>query len=114
MAHDGLTAKDLPMSEHGENAQALRLCLIYAPEDQVLSADVKKSLKLLERLGLVSVWSMENILGGDETEKVLEQTLAEAHLIVYLLSKDFIASENYAGLSSSQVMERYRRGEVRL
>jgi tetratricopeptide (TPR) repeat protein len=89
---------------------SLKLCLIYAPEDQKLSALVEKRLKLLERQGLIASWSIGDILAGSDPAQVLESQLAASDLIVCLLSLNF--ADHYPKLTLGSVMERYQQGKV--
>lgn len=65
----------------------------YAREDQTLLEHLKKHLMLLQWRGLVSIWSDTNINAGDEWEKAIHAHLDTAHIILLLISPDFMASE---------------------
>jgi len=93
---------------------ALKLCLIYAREDQRLYAQLKNHLIPLERRRLIEFWEPRDILAGSEREQELAARLAEADLFVYLLSPDLFASEYYSESHLAQIMQRYQRGEVRI
>jgi tetratricopeptide (TPR) repeat protein len=102
------------MAQDARMSGALKLCLIYAPEDQRLYAQLKNHLIPLERRGLIEFWDPQNILAGSERERELAARLAEADLFVYLLSPDLFASEYYSQSHLMQIMQRYQRGEVRI
>lgn len=93
---------------------ALKLCLVYAPEDERLYLVLEKRLKLLEQQHVIEFWSARQIPVGSSQAQVLEAQLAAADLIVYLFSMDLMASEYYADLSVGSVMERYKRGAVQI
>ena len=81
------------MAQEAGMPGALKLCLIYAPEDQRLYAQLKNHLIPLERRRLIEFWEPRDILAGSERERELAARLAEADLFVYLLSPDLFASE---------------------
>jgi len=102
------------MAQEARLAGALKLCLIYAPEDQRLYAQLKNHLIPLERRRLIEFWEPRDILAGSERERELAARLAEADLFVYLLSPDLFASDYYSETHLAQIMQRYQRGEVRI
>ena len=53
---------------------------------------MEDSLKLLEKKGLLSSWSDQNILSGQSISKEVREKMGEADIVVFLLSKNFIAS----------------------
>jgi hypothetical protein len=65
----------------------------YSHADAKLKAELIKHLAPLERLKLVSHWHDGEIKPGDHWEKVIIDKMAEAKLVLLLISSDFIASE---------------------
>lgn len=65
---------------------------------------LKKHLYVLERAGQIEMWDDRNIKPGNTREEVIERQLADARIILLLLSPDFIASDDCYALQE-KVME---------
>ena len=98
------------MSIDTEPSDALKLCLIYAPEDRKLFASLEKHLRLLERRGWVRSWSVQDVQAGGDPAQGLELQLATSDLVVCLLSVNF--PEYYETLTLENVMKRHQEGKV--
>ena len=86
----------------------------YAREDRSLLVDLKKHLKLWERQGLITIWTDTDVTPGTDWKKEIVRHLNAAHIILLLVSPDFLASEYCDSTEMRSAMERYDRGEVRL
>src|SRR5258707_1383634 len=84
----------------------------YAREDQLLLQNLRIHLTPLQRLGLVSVWSDININAGVEWEQELQKHLEASHLILLLISPDFMASEYCYSHEMKRALERHRQGQA--
>ncbi len=67
---------------------------------------LSKSLALLERRGLISTWYDNEILPGAEFDKEIANKLAEADIILLLISDDFMASEYCQSIELPAAMKR--------
>lgn len=65
----------------------------YSHADAKLKAELIKHLSPLDRLKLVSHWDDGEIKPGDNWEKAIADKIADAKLVLLLISSDFIASE---------------------
>jgi tetratricopeptide (TPR) repeat protein/uncharacterized membrane protein len=86
----------------------------YAREDQPLLDHLTKHLMLLQRQGLVSIWSDTNIDAGDEWEKAIHAHLDTAHIILLLISPDFMASDYCYSTEMQRAMQRHSQGDARV
>jgi len=86
----------------------------YAREDQELLRNLKKHLMPLQRQGLITIWSDTDITAGATWEEEINQHLNTAHIILLLVSPDFIASEYCYSKEMKQAMQRHERGEARV
>ena len=84
----------------------------YAREDQSFLLKLRTHLALLEREGMLNIWYDQNISPGSEWEQEINKHLNTAHLILLLVSPDFIASEYCYSKEMKQAMERQERGEA--
>ena len=71
----------------------VRLFYSYSHKDADHRCEMEKSLALLEKQGLLHQWSDREILPGQHISKEIRAKMAQANVIVFLLSPDFIASE---------------------
>lgn len=72
-------------------SKSVRLFFCYAPEDEPLRQELEKHLTLLERQGYITSWS--GIGGGQDSRAEVERRMAEARVILLLVSADFLASD---------------------
>jgi WD40 repeat protein/Flp pilus assembly protein TadD len=86
----------------------------YAREDQPLLEHLQKHLMLLQRQGLVSIWSDTNINAGEEWEKAVHAHLDTAHIILLLVSPDFMASDYCYSTEMQRAMQRHAQGDARV
>ena len=90
----------------------IRIFFCYAHEDENLLMQLKNHLTSLHRQGLIEFWCDRDINAGAEWEQEITKQLNTAHLILLLISPDFMASDYCYGVELQQVLARYRRGEV--
>jgi len=84
----------------------------YARKDQSLLFDLQKHLKLWERLNIITIWNDTDIAPGTDWNKEITRHLKRAHIILFLVSPDFLASDYCYSTEMKDAMERYERGEV--
>ena len=87
----------------------MRLFYSYAHEDAKYRDELEKHLKPLERAGLISDWSDEELLPGEEWRERIEVALREADIIVFLVSADFMSSDFIWDVELRQAMERHQQ-----
>jgi hypothetical protein len=92
----------------------IRVFFSYSHADDRHRLRLEKTLKLLERQGLIDTWSDRKLLPGDRWEEGIEQELERADLILFLVSDDFIASEFIWGREMKRAMEREAAREARV
>ena len=71
----------------------VRLFFSYSHKDQRYKEAMEKSLALLERSRLLKHWSDHSILPGEQISPKIKKEMDNADIIVFLLSQDFIASD---------------------
>src|SRR6266568_2055117 len=86
----------------------------YAHEDAPHLENLKAHLTLLQRQGLIAVWADTNISPGSNWEEEVEKHLNTAHIILLLISADFIASDYCYSREMTRAIERDERGEARV
>jgi hypothetical protein len=86
----------------------------YAHEDGVLRDELAKHLHLLVRQGIIAGWHDRRITGGAEWAGVIDERLRTAHIILLLVSADFLASDYCYDIELSRAMKRHGAGEARV
>lgn len=92
----------------------LRLVYCYAREDAHLVVELEKHLHLLKRHHRLLSWHPGEIVAGDEQDRVIAARIAEADVIVLLLSVDFFSSSPCYEDQLQQAMERHQAGQARV
>jgi WD40 repeat protein len=86
----------------------------YAHEDEELLNKLKRHLWPLQSQELIAVWHDRDISAGTEWEHEISQHLNSAHIILLLVSPDFMYSEYCYGVEMKRARERHQRGEARV
>ena len=99
--------------EQAERAPLL-VFYAYAREDEALRDQLDKHLKLLKRQGLIKDWHDRRIEAGKDGAAEIDTHLNSAHIILPLISPDFIASDYCYDVEMRRAMERHNAGEARV
>jgi hypothetical protein len=86
----------------------------YAHEDARLRQQLETHLKLLQREGLISTWHDQQIGAGTEWRGQINAHLNSAHVILLLISSDFLASDYCYDVEMRRALERHDAGEARV
>jgi len=92
----------------------IKVFISYAREDDTFREQLDKQLSLLKRSDFIDVWHNHAINAGMEREREIATHLNTAHLILLLVSSDFMASDDCYGRVMTRAMERHERGEARV
>ena len=84
----------------------------YAHEDEDLRDELEKHLKLLQRNGLIANWHDRGIGAGGEWRGEIDAHARSAHIILLLISADFVASDYCYGVEMKLALERHARHEA--
>jgi hypothetical protein len=94
--------------------EKLRVFLCYAHEDKEFLEGLRRHLEPLRKSGLIEVWHDGAISAGTDWSEEIKRHLHEAHIILLLVSADFIASPYCYDVEMRQAMERHEKGEARV
>ncbi len=86
----------------------------YAHKDEALRMELSAALAVPRRNGVIQDWSDRNILPGTNWEEEIDEKLADADLILLLISSDFIQSEYCWGVEMQAAMARHQAGKARV
>lgn len=88
------------------------LVFSYSHADEALRNELEIHLSPLKRMGTISAWHDRRIAPGQEFEHEIDRYFAEAHIILLLVSSDFIASDYCWNIEIKNAMARHERGEA--
>ena len=95
-------------------SKSLKVFLSYAHEDEAMKNELRKFLINLIRSKQIEVWQDRELLPGSEWDASIKKELAEADIILLLVSVDFNASEYIWDKELAAAMERHEKGEARV
>ncbi|AKT44056.1 tetratricopeptide repeat protein [Chondromyces crocatus] len=93
---------------------AVRVFISYAHKDETYRQALETCLKQLQRQGLVDLWHDRKIAPGGERANEISAHLDQAHLILLLVSQDFLASDYCTDVEVDRALERHRQGEAQV
>src|SRR6266851_458729 len=94
--------------------QEIKLFYCYAHEDKPLRDELEKHLSWLKRRYQLTNWHDREILPGEEWEQAIDTHLNTAHLILLLISPDFMASDYCYSKEMKRALERHQAGTCRV
>ena len=97
-----------------EPMKAIEIFYSYAHEDEALRNELNKHLSVLKQQGLITDWYDRNISAGTKWEQEIDIHLNTAHIILLLVSPDFLASHYCSSVEMKRAMERHEAGEARV
>jgi hypothetical protein len=86
----------------------------YSHKDEALRERLETHLKLLKRQGIIQDWHDRRISAGTEWEGQIDQYLESAHIILLLISADFLASDYCYDKEMQRALARHEAGEARV
>ncbi len=86
----------------------------YCHEDEPMKIQLDKSLIMLKRSGKIDVWQDRLLVAGQEWDATIKQELAEADIILLLISVDFNNSQYIWEKELATAMDRHAKGEARV
>ncbi len=93
---------------------SLEVYFSYADKDEDLRKELENHLSVLKQQGLITGWHRRNISAGMEQASEINAHLNTAHIILLLISPDFIASDYCHNVEVKRALERHNAGEARV
>jgi len=91
----------------------MELLLLYHPHDEAARDELEIHLSGLRQSGLVEIWHDAKVLPGEEFESEIRQRVAEARVIVPLISASLLADERLHGYLE-EALQRHHAGEAKV
>ncbi|HEX2076737.1 MAG TPA: TIR domain-containing protein [Longimicrobium sp.] len=86
----------------------------YAHEDEELRKELTRHLAMLKHQGIISEWHDREISPGREWGGEIDAHLKAAHIILLLVSSDFLASKYCYDIEVKAAMQRHETEEARV
>ncbi|MFL5347356.1 MAG: TIR domain-containing protein [Hyalangium sp.] len=86
------------------------LFISYSHADEAFRKELEKHLSSLRRDGLIHLWHDREILPGQTWADEIDRHLESAHVILLLISADFIASDYCYATEMKRALERHADG----
>lgn len=86
----------------------------YSHKDKRFRDDLSTSLAILRRKGAIEEWYDRKIVAGSQWADEIDDHLDAAQLILFLVSRDFIASEYCYGKEMTRAIERHNQRRARI
>ena len=99
-----------PASARANDAPKLRLFVSYSHDDHKQCELLKPHLSVMEGEGLLSWWRDSKLVAGDLWDKEIRREVAEADIIVLLVSISFLNSGYIQSVELAKARERHEQG----
>jgi hypothetical protein len=86
--------------------------IFYSYADASFLDTLAKHLAILHKQGHIKPWSNQDIRPGSLWEQAINIHFQKAHIILLLISSDFIASEHCSSPQLQQAIKRQHAGDV--
>jgi serine/threonine protein kinase len=94
--------------------QGIKVFFSYSHKDKKLRSELEKYLNHLKRQQLIVGWYDGEIGAGKEWEQEINKHLSEAHIILLLVSQDFMTSDYCYDIEMQKALERHKAGEAQV
>ena len=94
--------------------ESMEVFFSYSHRDERLRDALATHLSALERQGIITGWHDRKIGAGTEWEGQINQHLQTAHIILLLVSSNFLASNYCNDTEVARAMERHEAGDARV
>ncbi|MBD2560370.1 MULTISPECIES: toll/interleukin-1 receptor domain-containing protein [Nostoc] len=100
----------MPVQPH----QPIEVFYSYSHKDEKLRNELENHLTLLKRQGVITGWHDRKIGAGKEWQNEIDTHLDSSHIILLLISANFIASDYCWDVEVKRAMERHEAQEARV
>lgn len=102
------------MSSALQSTKAIKVFYSYSHKDEELRNELENHLAMLKQEGVIEGWHDRKIGAGNEWVGEIDEHLNTAHIILLLISSDFLASGYCRDIEVKQAMERHNAGNARV
>lgn len=112
--HDPTQEHQSQIMNSRTQSNAIKIFYSYSHKDEELREQLENHLSILRRQGVITDWHDRKIGTGREWEGEIHEHLNTAHIILLLVSADFLASDYCYDIEMNRAMERHDAGEARV
>jgi hypothetical protein len=84
----------------------------YSHRDEDMRDELERHLSLLKRSGAIRSWHDRRISAGGSWKVAIDEHLEKAHIILLLVSNDFLASDYCYDIEMKRALERRDAGQA--
>ncbi len=84
----------------------------YSHRDERYRLKLEDHLKVLQKIGMISIWSDRKIAPGDEWSGQIDNNLKNARIVLMLISSNFMASGYCYDVEMTTALERHKNNEA--
>lgn len=92
--------------------EKINLFISYSHEDETYKEKLEKHLGLLKRNGIIETWNDRKIIAGEEWDKKIKEELENSHIILLLVSVDFLNSNYCYDVEIERAIEKHKKNEA--
>jgi TIR domain len=96
-----------------EQVETIEIFCVYAQADELFCDELAKHLSSFVQQGRVTIWHERFVGAGENRVQAIERHLNNAHVIVLLVSADFLYSDECMVIAQ-RALERHEDGDVRV
>ncbi len=104
--------EDKPSDEEPQNKTGKKIFFSYSKNDRKYLDQLKKHLTPLKRNGKIKGWDDHDILPGEEWDEKIKTELAQADIIILMVSVESIATDYICDVEIKQAIERHEKGDA--
>jgi hypothetical protein len=91
-----------------------RLFICYSSKDSKSRTELEATLTILQDQGIIRVWYDRMISAGDDWNEEIQKKLDESEMILFLISRHFLASSYIRKRELPRALARHNAGKARL
>jgi TIR domain len=92
----------------------VKIFIAHAPEDEKLKENLEEHLTMLKRNGYIDAWDNGRIIVGNEWAVTQNETMLSSHIILPLISSDFLASDETFSKTLEKAIELHHAGRLKV
>ncbi|MDZ8110700.1 MAG: toll/interleukin-1 receptor domain-containing protein [Nostoc sp. DedQUE12a] len=92
--------------------ERIEIFFSYSHKDESFREQLETHLSMLKRQGLIKFWHDRMITAGDEWKGQIDKNLNTAHIVLLLITANFLASDYCYDIEMKRAMERHELGEA--
>jgi len=113
----GQTTTLAPASKDSEPAKVIKIFISHVEDDEKYLKELQKHLKAMQNQYLkqnykIIIWHSGDVIPGQDWKKKIEDHLAQAHIILLLVSIEFLNSDLCRNIQIQPALKRQEAGEA--